>query len=99
MKKVQLYFFTFQNSRPYSNELSRRNRMPVRDNVGWLDEETTWSKQNPRQRDLNRFWREERERAAQPHEHARSESNEERLLAQLLLDWIRNAQKKSYLPY
>ena len=75
--------------------------MAVRDNTGWLEEETTWSKQNPHQRDLNRFWREERERAAQTreHEHARGESNEERLLAQLLLDWIRNAQKKSYLPY
>ena len=93
--------FTLQNSRPYSNELSRRNRMPVRDNVGWLEEETAWNKENPHQRDLSRFWREERERTAQPHgqAHARDESNEERLFAQLLLDWIRNAQKKSYLPY
>ena len=101
MKEVQLFFFIFQNSRPYNNELSRRNRMPIRDSADWLEEETTWSKQNPHQRDLNRFWREERERAAQAHQHphAPGESNEERFLAQLFLDWIRNAQKKSYLPY
>ena len=88
-------FFTFQNSRPHNNELSRRNRMPVRDSAGWLEEETTGSKQNPHQRDQSRFWREEWEGAAQPlgQAHARDESNEERLFAQLLLDWIRNAQK------
>ena len=71
--------------------------MPVRDSAGWFEEETTTRDQ----RDLSRFWTEEREGAAQPlgQAHARDESNEERLFAQLLLDWIRNAQKKSYLPF